>query len=96
MIWSCWMLYTQEFFLETLIRVYCWSGCRRPSSIRRSHSQVTSFAARVRAMDSASIKKRAIVGCLFEHQLTGPPLRMNTNLEVNFLLSLSPAQSESE
>ena len=74
----------------------CWSsGCRRPSLVRK-RSQVASFAASVRVMYYAFVDDRATVDCLFEHQLTGPPLSIKTNPEVDLRLSLSPAQSESE
>lgn len=59
-------------------------------------SQVASFAANVKARYSASVDERATVDCLLQHQLTGPPLRIKMKPEVDFRLSLSPAQSESE
>ncbi len=61
---------------------------------RRSH--VASLAASVRVMYSAFVDNKATVDCLFEHQLTGPPLSIKTKSEVDFRLSLSPAKSESE
>ena len=62
----------------------------------RSYSQVASFAASVRAIYSALVDEKATVGCLFEHQLIGPPLSIKMKPEVDFQLFLSPAQSESE
>ena len=59
-------------------------------------NQVPSFAANVKAIYSASVEDRATVDCLLEHQLTEPPLSMKMNLNVDFRLSLSLAQSESE
>lgn len=63
-------------------------------SNKRSH--VASFVARVKAMYSALVDDNAAVGCFFEHQLTGPSLSMKIKPEVDFRLSLLPAQSESE
>lgn len=63
-------------------------------SNRRIH--IASFAASINAMYSASVDNRATVGCLLEHQLTGPPFSMKMKPEVNFQLSKSPAQSESD
>lgn len=63
-------------------------------SNRRSH--VASFSARVRAMYYALVDDNAIVGCFLEHQLTGPSLSIKMKPEVDFRLSLSPAQSESK
>ncbi len=74
----------------------CWSGCKRPSSVNRSGSQVASFAVRVRAIYSASVDDSATVGCFFEHQLTGPPFSIKMKPDFDLRLSLSPAQSESE
>ena len=37
------------------------------------------MAASVSAIYSASVEERATVACLFEHQLTGPPLSMKIN-----------------
>lgn len=45
---------------------------------------VASFAARVRAMYSASVDDNATVGCFFEHQLTGPPFNMKIKPEGDF------------
>ena len=78
------------------MRACCLSGWSSPSSIKSSRSHVASFAARVRVMYSASVDNRTIVDCFFEHQLTGPLLSMKIKPEVDFWLSLSPAQSESE
>lgn len=93
----CQMACAQVFLSKTFIKTCCWLGCRRPSSVSRSYSQVASFAAGVKLMYSALVDhERATVGCLFEHQLTGPLLSMKIKSEVDFQLFLSPAQSELE
>ena len=61
-----------------------------------SRSQVASFATNVKAMYLVLVDERAIIGCLFEHQLIGPPLSMKIKLKVDFRLFLSSAQSKSE
>ena len=61
-----------------------------------SRNQVASFEASVKAIYSGSVDDSATVGCLLEHQLTGPPLSMKIKPEVDFRLSLSLAQSESQ
>ncbi len=78
------------------MRVCCWSGCSTPSSVCKSLSQLASLAAKVRVIYSALLDDSATLGCLLEHQLTGPPFSMKMKLNGNFRLSLSPAQSESE
>ena len=93
---SLWIAWTLVFYLETLMRVYCLSGWSSSSFIRNSRSHVASFATRVRAIYLASVDNRATVDCFFKHQVTGPSLSMKIKPEVNFRLSLSPAQSESE
>lgn len=84
------------FVEDTLILAYWDPAVRRPSSVRRRQSQVASLAAKVRAMYSASVEDSGTVACCLERQLTGPPFSMNINPEVDLLLVLSPAQSESE
>ena len=54
------------------------------------------FAAKVSATYFASVDDRATVACLLEHQLTGPPLSMKMNLDVDFLVAWSPSRSELE
>lgn len=61
-----------------------------------SRIHVASFAASVNAIYSALVDDRATVGYLLEHQLTGPPFSMKIKPEVDFRLSKSPAQFESE
>lgn len=78
------------------MRACRWSGWRGLNSVSSRRSHVASFAASVRAMYSASVDDKATMGCLLEHQLTGPPLSMKMKPEVDFQLSLSPAQSKSE
>ena len=63
-------------------------------SNRRSH--IASFAANVNAIYSAWVDNKATVGCLLEYQLTGPPFSIKMKPEVDFRLSRSPAQLESE
>ena len=87
---------THEFLLETLISACCWSASNTPSSVRSRRSQVASLAASVSAMYSASVEEIATVNCLLEHQLIGPPFSIKMKPDVDFRLSLSPAQSESE
>ncbi len=82
------MACTHVFLLEILIWVCCWSGSSSPSSVRRSLSQVASLTASMSVIYSASVEERATVDCLFEHQLTGPPLSIKINPEVDFRLSL--------
>lgn len=93
---SYWMLCTHVFCSETLMKTCCWSGCKSPSSVSSRRSHVASFVASVKAMYSASVDDNATVGCLFEHQLTGLPLSIKIKPEVDFWLSLSPAQSKLE
>lgn len=64
--------------------------------MRSKWSHVASLAASVRAMYSASMDDKAMVGCHFEHQLTGPPLSIKMKPKVDFRLFLSQAQAESE
>lgn len=68
----------------------------RPISVSSSLSQVVSFAARVSATYSTSADERATVAYLLEHQLTGPPFNMKMKPDVEFLVTWSPAQSESK
>ncbi len=94
--WSLWMCRTYMVLLETLMRACCWSGWRSPNSVSSRRSHVASFAASIRATYSALVDDNATVGCLLEYQLTGPLLSIKMKPEVDFWLSLSPSQSESE
>ena len=78
------------------MRACCLSSWSSHSSIRSSLSHIASFAARIRAMYSASVDNRVTVDCFFEHQLIGPPLSMKIKPEVDFRLFVLPAQSKSE
>ena len=51
-------------------------------SSRRIH--VASFAASIKATYSALVDDNVTVGCLLEHQLTGPLLSMKMKPEVDF------------
>lgn len=90
------MACVQMFPCKILIRAYCQSGCRRPSSVNRSCSQMASFAASVKTMYLAFVDERATIGCLFDYQLTKPPLSIKIKLKFDFQLSLSCTQSELE
>ena len=93
---SWWIAWAHVFCLDILMSACYLSGCRRLSLVRKSRNHVTSLAANVRAIYSAFVDDSATVDCLFEHQLTGPLFSMNIKPDVDFWLSLSPAQSESE
>lgn len=90
------MACTHKFLLETLISACYWSASNTPSFVKRSRRHVASLAARVSAIYSASVEDRATVACFLEHQLIGPPFSIKIKPDVDFRLSLSPAQSESE
>ncbi len=78
------------------MRACCGSGWRSPNSVNSRRSHVASFAAIVKVIYSASIDDKVTVGRLLEHKLTGPPLSIKMKPDVDFRLSLFPAQSESE
>lgn len=84
------------FYSKTLIKVCCLSGWSSSSFMRRSQSYVASFTVRVNKIYSASVDDKTTMACFFKYQLIGPLLNMKIKLEVDFLSSLSLAQSESE
>lgn len=57
---------------------------------------MASFTASVKTIYSASVDEKAIIGCLFEHKLIGPPLSMKMKPKVDFRIFLSSAQSKLE
>lgn len=93
---SCQMACAQVFPPKTLIRTYCWLGCKRPSSISRSSSQVASFVTNVKAIYSILVDKRVNVSYLFKHQFTRSLLSMKMKLKIDFQLFISLASSKSE
>ena len=93
---SWWIAWAHVFCSDILMSACCSSSRRRPSAVKRSRNHVASLAANVKDIYSASVDDSATVDCLFEHQLTSPPFSMNIKPDVDFRLSLSPAQSESE
>lgn len=72
------------FFSKTLIKGYYWLGCRNPSSIKKSCSQVASFVVRVKAIYLASLEKKATIGYLSKDQLTGFLLSIKIKFKVDF------------
>ncbi len=87
---------TPLLLCATLIFSYWSSSSSRPISVSGSLSQVASFAARVNATYSASVDDKATVAYRLERQLTRSPFSMKMNLDVDFLVTWSPAKSESE
>lgn len=73
-----------------------WFGCRNSSFMSKRRSHVTSLAANVRAIYLVLVNNSAIIDGFFEHQLTGPSFSIKIKPEVNFWLSLSLTQVESE
>ena len=67
-----------------------------PSSVCRSLKYIVSLDAKVSATYSTSVDDKATVVCHYEYQLTGTPLSMKINHDVDFLVTWSTAQLESE
>lgn len=72
------------FCSEILIRAYYWLGYRRPNFMSNRCSYDAFFAVNIRAMFLASVKNKVTVGCLLQHQLTEPLLRMKINSNIDF------------
>lgn len=80
----------------TFILTYQLLGFRKSSSVRRSRSQVASFAAIVRAIYLFFVKDSTIVGYLFGYQQIRPLFSKKMKLNVNLWLFLSSTQLKSE
>ena len=70
-----------------LISTYWPSLSSMPISVSSSLSQVAFIAARINVTYSASVDDQATVGCLLEHQLTGPPFSIKMNPDVDFFVA---------
>ena len=67
-----------------------------PSAVRKFHSQMICFVARVAAIYSTSIDDKAMMDCFFEvHEIALPPIR-NVYLEIDFQSISFEAQSASK
>lgn len=64
--------------------------------MRRSLNHVVSFAAKLKAMYSASVDKNATVAYLFQYQLTRLRLSINMKPDVDFFMTWSLVQSKFE
>nr|XP_029712513.1 uncharacterized protein LOC115257212 [Aedes albopictus] len=70
--------------------------CPSPNSRSSCLSQMASWQASLSATYSASMVERVTLDCLLLAQEMVPPANRNTNPEVDLLVPVSPAQSESE
>ena len=66
-----------------------------PSSARSCLSHMASVVAEVRALYSASQEDNVITSCFLLFQQIGEPASLNSHPEVDFLVPVQPAKSES-
>lgn len=71
----------------TLISAYCSAGWSRPSFINGSLNHVACLYAKFSATYSAFVDDKIMEVWCFEHQLTGPPLSMKINSDLDFLVT---------
>jgi len=89
--------------LESLSEHKQWRHCSAclyrilPYNMRayKEQTQMASFVASEASMYSPSIFEKATSGCLQARQIMAPPASMNTQPDVDFRSSGSPAKSES-
>ena len=70
-------------------------SCNLPNSPKKPFNQTASLQACEAAMYYAFVVDKATMFCSFDIQLIAPPARVKTYLEVDIILSKSPAKSES-